>query len=100
MSTWLGHATFCPELRSRKTSGNGGPPRRPAGAPLLLRLRLFATRELSAADPFDLLLAELLWLWVAHFESEGTLSLVGDSDFGFRAWCDEQDKKRAGAVRN
>lgn len=95
---WLARSTSCPELRVKKPQGNGAP-RRPAGSPLLLRLRLFATRELHASDPFDLLFSELLWLMTSAWEEEGAASLVGDQDIDFRSWCEEQDRLR-GAVRN
>jgi hypothetical protein len=98
LNEWLARSTSCPELRPSKPSVNGAP-RHPAGAPLLLRLRLFATRELHALDPFDLLVSELLWLMTSAWEEEGAASLVGDKDIEFRAWCHDQDRLR-GTVRN
>lgn len=95
LNGWLTLSCSGPEAKAvqRSPREQAAPPRR-IGAPLLLRLRLFATQELGAAEPFDFLVSELLWLWLSYFEAEGSATLVSDADMNFREWCEEQDRLR------
>jgi hypothetical protein len=70
------------------------PMRRPSGTPILLRVRLFAMKELNlqpdALD--DMVMLDLFWLWCAHLEDEGIIAIQNDADEEFDEWCEEQEK--------
>lgn len=73
------------------TPGQRGP-----GTPLLLRLRLFALRDLGLSpDGFeDLIFSDLIWLWLAHLEDEGAVRLLTEEDEAFERWVQEEEARK------
>jgi hypothetical protein len=89
---WIDRSMQAPEVRIRQSAGVPAQARHCVNAPLLARLRLFATCDLGLQEPFDMLVGELLWLWLSFAENEGGLNLVDENGIEFREWCEEQDR--------
>jgi hypothetical protein len=81
----------------RVPMAKNGETARPPGAPFLLRLRLFGMRHLHLGpdELEDMVLADLVWLWLCHAEEEGAIRLYDDEEIQFEAWCRAQDLLRA-----
>lgn len=87
---YLDQALVIPGVRKQQLPGPAKPP---PGAPFLLRLRLFAFKTLGIqAGLEDFVLADLVWLWLAHVEEEGGIRIRDDEDADFESWCREQER--------
>lgn len=72
---------------------------RPAGAPVLARLRVFAMSDLGlGAAAMDLPFADVYWLWATHKEAAGAIWLLNDEETAgmdsFDEFCRREEEKR------